>query len=110
MKYPEVVDQANRFPNKCLFTGDTTGPFIDFGRFATVNKPYLYLSVRAVEQELAPKLGLVARKDVEEVLAGLDAELREKTERLEALEAWKEAQERLDAARETAEQLEEATV
>jgi hypothetical protein len=88
---PKLVDEAKRRPGKCLVSRDIEGPFIDTGCWAREHDPYLYLSVRWVEEVAADLLGMVPAKEVEERFAGLEALLKEQGEKLAALERFEEA-------------------
>lgn len=88
---PKLVDEAKRRPGKCLVSRDIEGPFIDTGCWAREHDPYLYLSVRWVEEVATDLLGMVPAKEVEERFAGLEAQLKEQSEKLAALERFEEA-------------------
>jgi hypothetical protein len=99
---PKLVDQAKRRPGKCLASRDTEGPFIDTGCWTREHDPYLYLSVRWVEEQARDLLGMVPAKEVEERFAGLELELREQAEKLKALERFEEAAAEYTEARDKA--------
>ncbi len=88
---PHLVDDAKKRPGKCLVSRDIEGPFIDTGCWAREHDPYLYLSVRWVEEQAVNLLGMVPAKEVEERFAGLEAQLKEQGEKLAALECFEEA-------------------
>ncbi len=102
---PKLVDNADRRPGRCLASRDTEGPFIDTGCWTREHDPYLYLSVRWVEENARNLLGMVSAKEVDERYGKLEALLSEQAERLEALAEfetaaveYEEAKERVMAA------------
>lgn len=96
---PKLVNEAKRRPGKCLASRDTEGPFIDTGCWTREHDPYLYLSVRWVEEVAKDLLGMVPEKEVEERFAGLEAQLKEQGEKLAALERFEEAVAEYEEAR-----------
>jgi hypothetical protein len=78
-----VVEVAERLPRKCAVSGNENGPFIDFQqelRPVNPNEPnFLYLRAGIVE-EAAKKLGMVPKREVDNLLGqleGLKGELDE---------------------------------
>jgi hypothetical protein len=88
---PKLVDEAKKRPGKCLASRDVEGPFIDTGSWAREHDPYIYLSVRWVEEVAKDLLGMVPAKEVDERFASLEGQLKEQAEKLAALERFEEA-------------------
>lgn len=86
-----LVDEAKNRPGKCLASRDTEGPFIDTGCWAREHDPYVYLSVRWVEEVATDLLGMVPAKEIQERFAGLETLVVEQSEKLAALERFEEA-------------------
>jgi hypothetical protein len=97
---PKLVDEAKRRPGKCLVSRDIEGPFIDTGCWAREHDPYLYLSVRWVEEVAKDLLGMVPAKEVEERFAGLETQLTEQGKKLAALERFESAVAEYEEAKE----------
>lgn len=86
----KIVEEAVRPPGMCLASRDTEGPFIDTGLRAAHRDPYIYLSVRWIE-ECARELGMVPKVEVDARFAKLEAEHEEYAEKLAALQRLADA-------------------
>lgn len=86
----KIVQEAVRPPAMCLASRDTEGPFIDTGLRAAHRDPYIYLSVRWIE-ECARELGMVPKAEVDARFAKLEAEQEEYVEQLAALKRLADA-------------------
>lgn len=86
----KIVQEAVRPPGMCLASRDTEGPFIDTGLRAAHRDPYIYLSVRWIE-EAARELGMVPKVEVDARFAKLEAEHEEYAEQLAALKRLADA-------------------
>lgn len=86
----KIVQEAVRPPGMCLASRDTEGPFIDTGLRAAHRDPYIYLSVRWVE-ECARELGMVPKVEVDARFAKLEAEQEEYAEQLAGLKRLADA-------------------
>jgi hypothetical protein len=96
----KLVDNADRRPGRCLASRDLEGPFIDTGCWSREHDPYVYLSVRWVEEVATNLLGMVSEKEVNERFAGLEAQLKEQGEKLAALAEFEAAAVEYEAAKE----------
>lgn len=84
----EVVQTATNFPSRCIFTGDTEGPFLDTQTWLNARQldgvdPYAWISVAKVV-DMGRAVGMVPREDVERLEEQLQAH-GEKVRELEKL-------------------------
>lgn len=91
MSEPQIVEQAKHRPGKCLVSRDTEGPFVDTGCWAREHDPYLYLSVRWVEEVGTKLLGMVSHEKYMAEFEELKALVKEQEERLAALTRFEDA-------------------
>lgn len=86
-----LTDRAALYPQKCLVTGRSDGPFVDFGVIIPAGRDQrLYVRAKVVEK-IAPALGMVPKADYEELKAQIAAmedrlaEYEVQAQRLDAL-------------------------
>lgn len=86
-----LTDRAALYPQKCLVTGRSDGPFVDFGVIIPAGRDQrLYVRAKVVEK-IAPALGMVPKADHEELKAQIAAmedrlaEYEVQAQRLDAL-------------------------
>lgn len=96
---PKIVEQAKRRPGRCLASGDVEGPFIDTGKWTREHDPYVYLSVRWIE-EVAHKLcKMVSQDDFEYHVKDLTEQVAKLTEEIGALRRFEDAATEYEEAR-----------
>lgn len=89
----KIVEKAARPPGYCLASRDTEGPFIDTGLYARHRDPYIYLSVRWIEEQ-AQELGMVSAELVEALkvrLLEMEAEIGRLTQFIEAQKSFEDS-------------------
>jgi len=96
----KVVAQAKNRPGKCMASRDTEGPFIDTGCWTREHDPYLYLSVRWVEEVAKKLLGMVPAKQAEKEFKELKELVVQQNERIEALTRFEDAAVEYEEAKE----------
>ena len=79
---------------------DTEGPFIDTGCWTREHDPYLYLSVRWVEEVAKKLLGMVPAKQAEKEFKELKELVVQQNERIEALTRFEDAAVEYEEAKE----------
>lgn len=79
---------------------DTKGPFIDTGCWTREHDPYLYLSVRWVEEVAKKLLGMVPAKQAEKEFKELKELVVQQNERIEALTRFEDATVEYEEAKE----------
>lgn len=89
-----IVEKAVKPPGMCLLSRDTEGPFFDPGLYARHRDPYMYVSVRWVEDR-ARELGMVPGREIEELESELRNMLAGYVAKVEQLEKFVEAHETL---------------
>lgn len=87
----KLVTEATNAPGQCLVSQDLEGPFIDAECWAPWMDPYVYLSVRWVEEVAREQLNMVPRDEVEQELDELRGQVEQYCERVKELEGFAEA-------------------
>ena len=96
---PKLVDEAKKRPGRCLASGDTVGPFIDTGKWAREHDPYVYLSVRWIEDIARKQLDMLSREDFDYHFKELEELVAAQGVKLAALERFEEAAAEYEEAR-----------
>ena len=96
---PKVVDEAKKRPGRCLASGDVEGPFIDVGKWTREHDPYVYLSVRWMEEWSERLLGMRSADYIENQFKELEELVKAQGEKLQALERFEEAAVEYEEAR-----------
>jgi len=81
--FPCIVDQAPKPPSQCLFSQDHEGPWIDTGLVAPWIRPHGYLGVGYVEELARDLLDMVPRKELQEEIEALRAQVKALEERVQ---------------------------
>lgn len=82
---PKIVENAERVPARCLVTSEVDGPFIDTGTYAGEMDPYIYLSVSFITEVARDLLGMVPKKEVEDLTEQVNA-LKVKLDQMEKVD------------------------
>lgn len=82
---PKIVETAERVPARCIVTSEIDGPFIDTGTYAGEMDPYIYLSVPYITEVARDLLGMVPKKEVDDLREQVNA-MKVKLEKMEKVE------------------------